>query len=63
MALLIILAVVLLFTLPMWPYARPWGFVPSGVITLILVLVIVLILLGIISWGGPMPLGWEPGKS
>ena len=38
--LLIILILILLGALPTWPYSRGWGYVPSG-ITLVLVVVLI----------------------
>jgi uncharacterized protein DUF3309 len=44
--LLIVLIVVLLAILPSWPYSRGWGYFPSGIVGLIVVVVLVLFLLG-----------------
>lgn len=44
--LVLILVLVLLAALPRWPYSRSWGYVPSGTITLIVVIVVLLVLLG-----------------
>lgn len=44
--LLIVLIVVLLAILPSWPYSRGWGYYPSGLVGLIVVIVLVLFLLG-----------------
>ena len=44
--LLIVLIVVLLAILPSWPYSRSWGYFPSGIVGLIVVIVLVLWLLG-----------------
>lgn len=44
--LLIILILVLLAILPSWPYSRGWGYYPSGLVTLIVVIIIILWLLG-----------------
>ena len=44
--LLIILILVLLAVLPSWPYSRGWGYYPSGIVGLIVVIVIILWLLG-----------------
>lgn len=47
MAVLIILLVALLFgTVPSWPYSRNWGYGPSGIVALVLMLVLILRLLG-----------------
>jgi len=43
---IIILIIVLLGVLPSWPYSRGWGYFPSGILGLILVVVIILLLLG-----------------
>ncbi len=44
--LLIILILLLLGSLPTWPYSTGWGYYPSGGLGLILVIVLVLVLLG-----------------
>jgi hypothetical protein len=44
--LLIVLVLLLLGSVPTWPYSRSWGYGPSGGLGLVLVIVIVLILLG-----------------
>jgi hypothetical protein len=44
--LLIILVVLVLAVLPSWPYSRGWGYYPSGILGLILVVIVVLALLG-----------------
>ena len=46
MILLLILFVLLLFTLPTWPYSRGWGYYPSGGLGTVLLIVLVLVLLG-----------------
>ena len=43
---LIILILVLIGALPSWGYSRSWGYGPSGILGLILVVVIILMLLG-----------------
>ncbi len=54
--LLIILIILLLGGLPAWPYARNWGYGPSGIVGLFLVILIVLLVLNVIPWGiGPHP--------
>lgn len=42
----ILLVVLLLFAAPAWPYSRRWGYYPSGVLSLILIVVLILLLLG-----------------
>ncbi len=44
--LLIVLILLLLGTVPAWPYSRGWGYYPSGTIGLILLIVLILLLLG-----------------
>jgi hypothetical protein len=44
--LLVVLILMLLGVLPTWPHARSWGYAPSGIVGLVLVIVIVLFLLG-----------------
>ena len=44
--LIIILIVLLLGSLPTWPYSGSWGYYPSGGLGLILVIVLVLVLMG-----------------
>ncbi|HVW55628.1 MAG TPA: DUF3309 family protein [Rhizobiaceae bacterium] len=44
--LLIILILIVLGSIPTWPYSRGWGYGPSGIVGIILVIVIILILVG-----------------
>ncbi len=44
--LLIVLIVLLLGALPSWPYSRGWGYYPSGIFGVVLVIVIIWLLLG-----------------
>lgn len=44
--LLILLVLLLLGALPSWPYSSSWGYAPSGVFGLLLLIVVVLMLLG-----------------
>lgn len=46
--LLILLILLLLGAIPTWPHSRSWGYAPSGVLGLILVIVLVLVLLRIV---------------
>ncbi|KTD11301.1 DUF3309 family protein [Legionella jamestowniensis] len=41
---LILLIIILLAVLPTWPYSSGWGYYPSGLVGLILIIVIVLML-------------------
>ena len=44
--LVIVLVVMLIAGLPTWPHAASWGYGPSGVVGLILVVLLILLLLG-----------------
>jgi hypothetical protein len=44
--LLVILILILVGTLPTWPYSRGWGYYPSGGLGLILLILIILLLMG-----------------
>ncbi|WAK03922.1 DUF3309 family protein [Methylobacter sp. YRD-M1] len=44
--LLIILVLILLGVVPIWPYSRSWGYGPSGILGLVLVVFLILLLLG-----------------
>jgi hypothetical protein len=43
---LIVLVLVLLGVLPTWGHSRSWGYWPSGVVGLIVVVLVVLLLMG-----------------
>jgi len=44
--LLILLILLLVGALPSWGYSRGWGYGPSGLLGLILIIVIVLVVMG-----------------
>lgn len=44
--LLIILILLLVGAIPAWPYSAGWGYGPSGVLGLILIIVLILFLMG-----------------
>ena len=44
--LIIILLLILFGALPTWPYSRSWGYFPSGLLAILVILVIVLLLTG-----------------
>jgi len=49
--LLLILLILLLFGgLPAWPYSRTWGYGPSGVVSLLLVVLVVMLALDVVHW-------------
>jgi hypothetical protein len=44
--LLIVLVLVLFGVIPTWPHSRSWGYAPSGVVGLVVLLLVVLLLMG-----------------
>ncbi len=44
--LLIVVVLLLLGAIPTWPYSQGWGYAPSGVLGIALVVVLVLLLTG-----------------
>lgn len=44
--LLIVLIILLLGALPSWPYSRGWGYYPSGLFGVIVIIVIIWLILG-----------------
>ena len=44
--LLIIVVLLLVGAIPTWPHSRGWGYAPSGVLGLIVVVLLVLFLMG-----------------
>jgi len=44
--LLIVLILILIGVLPTWPHARNWGYGPSGIVGVLLIILIVLFLMG-----------------
>jgi hypothetical protein len=49
--LLIVLILLLLGGLPTWNHSRDWGYGPSGLLGLVLVVFVVLILLDVVHFG------------
>lgn len=47
--LVILLIVLLLASLPTWPYSRSWGYAPSGVLTTVVIILLILLLLGYVG--------------
>lgn len=43
---LIILILLLIGAVPAWPYSRGWGYYPSGLLGIVLIVLIVLLLTG-----------------
>lgn len=44
--LLIVLVLILVGAIPAWPHSKSWGYGPSGVIGLIVVVLLILLVLG-----------------
>jgi Protein of unknown function (DUF3309) len=44
--LIVILIVVLLAVLPTWPYSTAWGYYPSGILGVVLIVILILVLMG-----------------
>ncbi|MBO6677661.1 DUF3309 family protein [Parvibaculum sp.] len=44
--LLIILILLILGAIPAWPHSRSWGYAPSGLLSVLLIVMIVLLLTG-----------------
>jgi hypothetical protein len=53
--LLIILILLLVGGLPAWPHARNWGYGPSGLAGLLVVVLLVLLLFQVVPWGYGTP--------
>jgi hypothetical protein len=43
---IIVLILVLIGAVPAWPHSRSWGYGPSGILGVVLVVVLVLLLMG-----------------
>jgi hypothetical protein len=44
--LLVVLVLLLLGAIPSWPYSRSWGYGPSGILGVVVIVVLVLALAG-----------------
>ena len=44
--LLIIIVLLLLGAVPAWPHSRSWGYGPSGILGVILIVLLILVLMG-----------------
>ena len=49
--LLIVLILLLLGAVPAWPHSRSWGYGPSGLLSVVLVILLVALLLNWLPWG------------
>jgi Protein of unknown function (DUF3309) len=50
--LLIILVLLLMGGLPTWNHSRNWGYGPSGVVGLLVVVLLILLLFNVVPWLG-----------
>lgn len=46
--LIILLIILVIAAVPRWPYSRGWGYGPSGILGIILLIVLLFLLLGFI---------------
>lgn len=44
--LIIVLILALVGAIPSWPYSKGWGYYPSGIIGIVLIILLILFLLG-----------------
>jgi hypothetical protein len=44
--LLIILILLLIGAIPTWPYSRSWGYAPSGLLTILVIVAVIALLTG-----------------
>jgi hypothetical protein len=44
--LLVVLILLLIGAVPAWPYSRSWGYAPSGLLTILVIVAIVALLTG-----------------
>ena len=44
--LIVVLIILLIGAIPNWGYSRSWGYFPSGILGVVLVIVIILVLMG-----------------
>lgn len=50
---LVILIVLVLASIPSWPYSRGWGAGPVGILLVVLIIWLVLIFMGTVEWQWP----------
>lgn len=44
--LIVVLILILIGAIPSWPYSRGWGYGPSGIVGLVVVVLLILVLMG-----------------
>ncbi len=52
---IILLVILLISALPTWPYSGGWGYYPSGILALLLVILLVLLIFGLFPFGTVAP--------
>lgn len=55
--LLILLVLLLLGSIPRYSYSRNWGYAPSGVVGLLLIVLLVMVFMNVVPWG------WSTGPA
>jgi hypothetical protein len=51
--LLIVLVLLLAGSTPAWPYSRDWGYRPSGLVGVLLIVLLFLLIFQVVPWGYP----------
>ena len=49
--LLILLILILLGSVPTFPHSRNWGYGPSGLVSVLLIVLLVMLFMGVLPWG------------
>ena len=49
--LLIVLILILLGSVPSFPHSRNWGYGPSGIVGLLLIVLLVMLFMNVLPWG------------
>jgi uncharacterized protein DUF3309 len=49
--LLIVVVVLLVGATPAWPYSRRWGYGPTGILGLLLLVLLLLVIFQVLPWG------------
>jgi hypothetical protein len=45
---LLLVVVILIAVLPRWPYAADWGYGPTGIVSVILIVLVIMLIMGLI---------------
>lgn len=53
--LLIVLILLLIGGLPTWPYSRDWGYRPTSIVGVLLIIFVILLLTNVMPLGYPSP--------